>query len=146
MTDAITVIKNDHTGKEMWRYEGTILEREPNRVRLEARFNRDDLALDYVTFRRGDRFVEDYYSDRWYNVFEVHDVEDDHVKGWYCNFTRPAVLGADTIRADDLALDLFVTPDHRTLILDEDEYTALPLSEQERAQVAAALEALLATF
>ena len=143
---AITVIKNDHTGQEVWRYVGTILEREPNHVRLEARFNRDDLALDYVTFRRGDRFIEDYYSDRWYNVFEVHDVDDDHIKGWYCNFTRPAALGTDTIRADDLALDLFVYPDHRTLILDEDEYAALPLSVEERAQVEAALEALLSTF
>ena len=26
--------------------------------------------------KRGDRFVETYYSARWYNIFEIHDRDD----------------------------------------------------------------------
>lgn len=142
MNHAVTVIKNDHTGQEVWRYEGMILERGPTHVRLEARFNRDDLALGYVTFRRNDRFVEHFYADRWYNVFEVHDVDDDHIKGWYCNFTRPAHIGNGIIQADDLALDMFVYPDRRIMVLDQEEFDRLPITDTERAMVAEALEQL----
>ncbi len=138
----ITVIKNDHTGREVWRYEGTLLERTPTHVRLEARFSREDLELGYVAFRRGDRFVEEFYSDRWYNIFEVHDVADDRLKGWYCNFTRPAQLGEDMVSADDLALDLFVAPDGNMLVLDREEFEALPISDQEREEVLKALAEL----
>jgi predicted RNA-binding protein associated with RNAse of E/G family len=142
MGSDITVIKNDHTGTEMWRYEGVILERTPEHVRLEAHFNRDVVDLGYVTFRRGDRFVEHFYADRWYNVFEVHDGESDRLKGWYCNLTRPAEFHDGIVEADDLALDLFVYPDGRQLVLDEDEFAGLPLNEDERAAVRAALDEL----
>ena len=140
----ITVIKNDHTGREVWRYEGTVLVRTSRRVRLEARFNRDDLVLDYITFRRGDRFIEEFYNDRWYNIFEVHDVTDDHLKGWYCNFTRPARLDEHTVSADDLALDLFIAPDGAMRVLDREEFEALPISDRERREVLKALAALQA--
>jgi protein associated with RNAse G/E len=135
----ITVIKNDHTGQEVWRYEGRVLERTANRVMLEALFNRDEVDLDYAVFRRGDRFVEYFYSDRWYNVFAVHDATDDHLKGWYCNIARPAELGETVIRQDDLALDLFVYPDRRMIVLDRDEFEALDLNDPTRS---AALKAL----
>jgi hypothetical protein len=138
----LSIIKNDHTGREVWRYEGVLLERHPNRVVLEARFNRDDMYLDYVVFRRGDRFVEQFYSDRWYNIFEIHDVSDDHVKGWYCNFARPARFADGVIESDDLALDLWVYPDGRHLTLDRDEFDALPITSEERRAVLAALDEL----
>ncbi len=144
MGSDITVIKNDHTGAEVWRYEGAILERTPEHVLLEARFNRDEVDLGYVTFRRGDRFVEHFYADRWYNVFEVHDGESDRLKGWYCNLTRPAAFHDGIVAADDLALDLFVYPDGRQLVLDEDEFADLPISGDERAAVRAALADLRA--
>jgi predicted RNA-binding protein associated with RNAse of E/G family len=144
MGEPITVIKNDHTGREVWRYRGVVLERSPTHVRLEATFNRDDVDLGYAVFRRGDRFVECFYADRWYNLFEVHDVDDDHLKGWYCNFTRPARLSAHEISADDLALDLYVYPDGRALVLDRDEFDALPISAAERAAVLEALDRLQA--
>ena len=138
----ITIIKNDHNGREVWRYEGHIILRKSQHIVLEAHFNRADVHLEYITFRRGDRFVEHFYSDRWYNIFEIHDVDDDDLKGWYCNITRPAFLGDNTIRADDLALDLFVSPDGQTRIIDGDEFDALPISQEERAAAQAALEEL----
>jgi len=135
----ITVIKNDHTGREIWRYEGRVLDRGATWVHLEALFNRPDTSTPYHTFRQGDRFVEWYYSDRWYSIFEMHAVDDDQLTGWYCNISRPAVLGSDTITADDLALDLFVSPSGVMTVLDEDEFAALPLDEDVRAAAEQAL-------
>lgn len=137
--EPITVIKNDHTGEEVWRYEGRVLERDSTAVVLEARFDRDEVDLGYVTIRRGDRFVEHFYTDRWYNVFAVHDVDDDQLKGFYCNITRPAILADGSVRADDLALDVFVFPDGRTLVTDEEEYAEIPLSLDERQKALAAV-------
>ena len=142
MTESIAVIKTDYAGREVWRYDGVILERSATHVTLEARFNRDDMDLGYVLFRRGDRFVEHFYSDRWYNVFEVYDGADGVLKGWYCNITRPARLAENEVRADDLALDLFVYPDRRQLVLDRKEFDALPISAAEREAGLAALAAL----
>ena len=141
-TDPITVIKTDHAGREVWRYEGVVLESDSHYVKLEARFNRDDLVLDYVTLRRGDRFVEHFFDNRWYNLFEVHDKDNDHIKGWYYNFARPAHITDGEVRSDDLALDLWVSPDGHKLILDQDEFDALQIDESERAAVLDALEEL----
>ena len=142
--EPVLIIKNNHLGKEMLRYEGVILDHQPTVIMLEAIFQRDDIDLGYTVFRRGDRFVEWFYADRWYNVFEIHDVDDDHLKGWYCNFTRPAHLAESKVEADDLALDLWVFPDGRQLVLDQDEFDALPLSAFERATVLASLDELKA--
>ncbi len=138
----ITVIKTDHTGKEVWRYQGVVLRRGPQCVVVEAQFNRDDMDLGYAVFRRGDRFVETFYGDRWYNIFEVHDREGGRIKGWYCNFSRPAEIDGSTVRADDLALDLYVYPDGRTLELDRDEFEQIDLDERERQAVLDALDEL----
>ncbi|MBN1120019.1 MAG: DUF402 domain-containing protein [Anaerolineae bacterium] len=140
MSEPITVIKNDHEGKEVWRYEGMVTERRGNSLVIEAPFNMGERDLGYVVFRQGDRFVEYHYTDRWYSISEVHTVGDDSLKGWYCNFQRPAITGNGTIEADDLALDMFVRPDREMLVLDEDEFEALDISEAERAAVLAALD------
>ena len=143
MGETITVIKLDHSGKEVFRYVGQVLARGATWVQLEARFNRDAVPVGAgVVFLRGDRFVEWFYSDRWYNIFEVHGADDDRIKAWYCNVTRPAVLTADSVMAEDLALDLLVLPDGEMVVLDEDEFAALALSEQERTAALAALESL----
>jgi hypothetical protein len=140
--EPVLVIKNNHAGEEVFRYDGVILRRGPTQIILEATFNRDTVDLGYIIFRRGDRFVERFYSDRWYNIFEIHDVDDDHLKGWYCNFTRPAIFDDGRIEADDLALDLWVYPDRRKLVLDREEFDGLPISGEERQSVLAALEEL----
>jgi predicted RNA-binding protein associated with RNAse of E/G family len=140
----ITVIKNDHHGREVWRYEGVVLESTPTSVTLEALFNVEVRDLGFMVLRRGDRFVETFHTDRWYCIFEIHDRQDDVLKGWYCNFQRPAALADGRVSADDLALDLFVYPDHRMLVLDEDEFATLALGEAERVAVLAALDTLQA--
>jgi protein associated with RNAse G/E len=139
MNEQIRVLKMDLKGKVTWQYEGRVLRREPNALVLEAFFNRPDLPFADTVFRENDRFVESFYSDRWYNIFEVHDRDDDAVKGWYCNVGRPAVLTDDQVSYVDLALDLWVSADGRQTVFDQDEFDALELPVGERVQ---ALEAL----
>jgi predicted RNA-binding protein associated with RNAse of E/G family len=138
----ITVHKRDALGRVVWSYVGRELERGANFVRLEALFNRDDLPFQGITLKRGDRFVEEFYADRWYNIFEIYDRDDGGLKGWYCNVGQPMIWdGPNAISYIDLALDLWVAADGTQRILDEDEFAALGLDEKKRQQ---AWEALLA--
>ena len=94
-----------------------------------------------------DKFIETHYTDRWYNIFEIHDRDDGALKGWYCHICKPAVIEAeDLISFVDLALDLWVAPDGVQTVLDEDEFTSLDLDPDTRAQARAALERLQRAF
>lgn len=128
----VVVIKQNPQGEETWRYGGTVLRRTPRGMLLEAFFDRDDRLFHGVWLCRGDRFVEAYFSHRWYNIFEIHHREGGALKGWYCNVTRPARLLDGRIEYVDLALDLLVYPDGSSLLLDEDEFAALSIGEPER--------------
>ena len=141
-----TIIKCDAGGKEVWRYEGSVIRHTENSIIVEAHFNRDDLPFHDIVFGKGDRFVEIYFSDRWYNIFEIHDRSDDQLKAWYCNVTYPAMIGKGIISYADLALDLLVYPDGRQLVLDEDEFAALEIEPADRQQALLALEALQYLF
>jgi hypothetical protein len=76
MSEPVKVLKRDLSGEVVWQYDGRVLERSAEFVVLEAFFNRDDMPFMDVVLKRGDRFVERFYADRWYNVFEIHDVDD----------------------------------------------------------------------
>jgi len=145
--EPITVIKRDLAGLGTFQYSGVLLERGENFVRLEARFNRADMPFQGVVLKTNDRFVEVFYTDRWYNIFEIHDRDDDHIKGWYCNLGHPMVWDAPgVISYIDLALDLWVAADGRQAVLDEDEFDALGLDEGTKAQVRAGLVELQELF
>jgi hypothetical protein len=111
-------------------------------VTLEAAFDHHDEDFHGLRLRRGDRFVETFYADRWYNVFAVHDVESGERKGWYCNLTRPAKIEDGDVWAEDLALDLVVLPDGSQVVLDREEFEALRLAPDELHHALAALEEL----
>ncbi len=138
------VRKLDHAGREVWRYPAVVVREDPGAIVVEANFNRDDLDLGFTTFKRGDRFVETFYNDRWYNVFAVYDRDSGALKGWYANICRPATWDAGQIDCQDLALDVWIDPDGRVTLLDEDEFAALPLTGAERSQARQALDRLLA--
>jgi protein associated with RNAse G/E len=121
--DQIVVRKLDTRGRLVTSYPATVIERFTNGVLLAARWERPPLALGYTTFATGDHFREWFYSDRWYNVFEIAG-SDGALKGWYCNVAEPATFTATEIRCRDLLLDLWVSPDGAALVLDEDEFAA----------------------
>ncbi len=125
MNEPIRVLKLDLSGKVTWQYDGRVLRREPQSVVLEAFFNRADMPFVDVVFKQHDRFVETFYTDRWYNIFEIHDRDDDRLKGWYCNVGMPAVLGEGTVSYVDLALDLWISAGGQQTVLDREEFEAL---------------------
>jgi hypothetical protein len=142
--EILTIIKRNTALEETWRYDGLVLEKDATSILIEARFNRSDLLFHEVFLRHNDRFVERYYADRWYNIFAIHDKDDDRLKGWYCNVALPAEFTPGQIAYVDLALDLLAYPDGHYLILDEDEFEALHLDEATAAKARQALDQLVA--
>lgn len=136
----ITVYKTNADGVDVLHYEGSLVRREGDMICLAALFERADSDLGFVVLREGDLFTEWFYSDRWYNVFRIEDGRNRQLKGWYCNITRPAEIGEDYVRADDLALDVFVKPNGSIILLDEDEFDALNLPPEERIAALRAVE------
>ncbi len=130
-----TIYKRDHDGNPVWHYPATLDYQTETTVCIHAYF----AALfggdveSIITFRMGDLMTEWFYSDRWYNVFQIEDVDDGRIKGWYCNITRPALFYADYLVHDDLALDVFVHPDGAIVLLDEDEFAAIDIPDIDRA-------------
>lgn len=123
-------------------YHGELVQEAPGYRLIHARWERPLLDLGYMTFATGDHFYEHYYTKRWYAVFEIRDM-NGILKGWYCNVTRPARFEPETIRSEDLDLDLFVSPDRtRLLRLDIDEFEARSLACSDPATYAAAYAAL----
>ena len=142
----ITIIKQNPAGEETWRYPGSILKRDEKSLVIEAFFDREDLDFHGMCLCHGDRFVETYFFERWYNIFEIHDRTDDRLKGWYCNVCSPAVEKDGLLMYRDLALDLLVFPNGSQLVLDEDEFAALMISPIEQKMALAALAELEAIF
>lgn len=140
------VIKLNHFGQETWRYKGRVLKQTQSLIILEAFFDRDETLVGDMILLRGDRFLEFYYNNRWYNIFEVHDQNDDHIKGWYCNISHPAIFSSKSVTYQDLALDLLVYPDGQQAVLDEDEFEALPLTPIDRIKARESLKELQLLF
>lgn len=141
--DEVTVVKLNPAGEFTWQYQGQVMERCEQSLTLQAHFNRDDLPFFGIILARGDRFIETFFSNRWYNVFEIHDRVDDHIKGWYCNIAMPAILTDGKVTYIDLALDVLVYPDGSRKILDEDEFDALQISSELREKANHALAEVL---
>jgi len=142
----IKVQKKNPAGEVTYEYEGMLLSRAEHTLVLEALFDRVDMPFMDVVFKTGDRFVEYYYTDRWYNIFAIHDRDDGRVKGWYCNIGRPAVFEDGVVSYIDLALDLWVSSRGEQTVLDGDEFEALELDEESRVGALRGLDELKQLF
>jgi len=142
----IKVQKKNPAGEVTYQYEGDLVRRDENTIVLEALFDRRDMPFQDIVFKTGDRFVEFYYSDRWYNIFEIHDRDDGQIKGWYCNVGMPAVFEEGIVSYVDLALDLWVSSNGNQTVLDEDEFAQLGLEEEVRAGAMLGLQELRLLF
>jgi len=140
------VLKKNLAGEVTWQYEGSLLRRDENSVTVEALFNRDDMPFMDIVLKQNDRFVETFYNDKWYNVFEIYDRDDGTLKGWYCNLTMPADIEDGVVSYVDLALDLWVSVDGRQTVLDEGELAELNLSEEFKKEIFTGLHELQARF
>jgi hypothetical protein len=119
----VTVVKLNTLGEAKIQYEGEIVKRLENGVVVQAYWKQAAKDLGYARFEPGDCFTEYYFSDRWYNIFDIADAGGQR-KGWYCNIAQPASLFDGRIEQVDLLLDVWVDPRGVPLVLDEDEFEA----------------------
>jgi hypothetical protein len=138
---SVVVQKLNSAGEVTVAYETELAERLPNGVRLHARWTRPPLELGYTTFETGDFFIEWFFTDRWYNIFEIHAASGE-LKGWYCNVAEPAAISAGLVACRDLLLDLWVGPQGEMQVLDEEEFALADLDPPLRIGALEALEAL----
>ena len=124
-------------GSQTYAWDGVVLHCDESGIVLRAQFNVDLVELGFTTFRRGDEFVEFYYFDRLYNVFQVSSPEGT-LKGWYANVGLPAELRAEAgeLVYVDLALDVWAHPDGEFIVLDQDEFDTLLTEHVELAEAA----------
>lgn len=142
----VRVQKKNPAGDVVYEYEGLLLRRDEHSIVLEALFDRADMPFMDVVFRMGDRFVEYYYTDRWYNIFAIHDGDNEKIKGWYCNIGKPAAFEDGTVSYVDLALDLWISANGKQTVLDQDEFEELDLTEELRSGALNGLEELKQLF
>ena len=142
----IRVQKKNPTGNVTYEYEGVLLSRDDESITLEAFFDREDMPFQDVIFKKGDRFLEIYYFDRWYNIFEIYDKDDEQIKGWYCNVGMPVVMEGNTVSYVDLALDLWVSTNGGQVVLDEDEFEVMEMSDEMRIEALNGLKELKLLF
>lgn len=140
------VLKKNLAGEITWQYEGAVLRRDETSVTIEAFFNREDLPFQGIVLKQGDRFVETFYSDKWYNIFEIYDRDDGRLKGWYCNIAKPAIIRDGSVSYVDLALDLWVSAEGRQTVLDEDELERLGLDDESERSALDGLRELQTLF
>lgn len=139
----ITVVKLNPLGEPKVQYTGEIARHIPNGVVISAWWMNPPRDLGYTRFETGDHFTEYYYTDRWYNIFDVISASGDR-KGWYCNVAQPAVIFADRIEQVDLLLDVWIDRQGVPLVLDEDEFEVdTTMSEEQRVGARQGLRDLL---
>jgi len=140
----LTVFKQNHIGEPVFSWKGDLLTEDPTCRLVRARFSgADAVPVDKVIFCKGDLMLERYYSDRWYNIFEVHQGSSDQVKCWYINICYPALFSAESIIWRDLALDMVVYPSGEYRLLDEDEFKELTLAPEVRTRCLETVQAIL---
>ena len=140
------IIKQDYLGHEVWEYSGSLVQRHKNKIVIEAYFDREETPVDKLILREGDRFVETYFLDKWFNIYEIQNQQNWELKAWYCNISFPAEFVNNRITYRDLELDLLVYPDGRQKVLDIAEFEVLPLNNQVRSKALQALKELQEIF
>ncbi|MCS7088713.1 MAG: nicotinamide-nucleotide amidohydrolase family protein [Thermoflexales bacterium] len=120
----INIHKCNAQGDRLLTYAGEVIAADTAAVVVRAVWTRGRQVLPYVTLEQGDVFIETFYRDRWYNVFEVRAASGE-LKGWYANITRPPRIAAADLDWLDLATDAWMSAEGRVLVLDEEEFEAL---------------------
>ena len=139
----VTVVKQNPVGDVKIRYSGEIVAHLTHGIVIQASWTLPTRDLGYTVFEPGDLFTEYYYTDRWYNIFDIAHSNGTH-KGWYCNVAEPASIYDDVIEQIDLLLDVWIDSQGNALVLDEDEFASdTTLTQEQRIGAQHGLQALL---
>ncbi len=127
------------------RYPATVLARDPRQITVRAPWQLERIDLGLFQIEPGDVLIETFYTDRWYNIFQVQSAAGV-TRGWYCNLARPARISDTVIETEDLEIDLIVSADRQQVeVTDLDEYEARGLAATE-PETDAALRAAIASL
>jgi predicted RNA-binding protein associated with RNAse of E/G family len=75
---------------------------------------------DEVVLAAGFQIVHFELTGRWFTVGKIRNLQGKHT-GYYCDIVTPPRLSHDGVELTDLFLDLWVSPDLRYKVLDEEE-------------------------
>jgi predicted RNA-binding protein associated with RNAse of E/G family len=124
--DAFHIVKVAPEGHAVTEYPATVVLAHCHGpwVCVEATWTFRSLNIDGLIFEPGDRLLEWFSRDHWYNVFAVYSPDGEY-RGSYANVTYPTRFDPDTapptLAWHDLYLDLIVLPNGEQLVRDEDE-------------------------
>lgn len=143
----LLIRKYDHLGNLKVHYEGRLVSRDVQSrcIVAEAEWISPTARLGYVTLNAGDLFIETFYENRWYNIFQIQSPQGQ-LKGWYANISRPARIVPEAneveIEWDDLALDVWMWPNGKMQTMDEHEFDDIKpeLTADELVQSLAAVD------
>lgn len=130
--NSIQVVKLKANGEISWKYPASVVLRSDRLIVLKSTFDHEDVGFLDVVLQHGDYSQEYFFNDRRYTIFGIRDRENHQLKGWYCDICQPAEFYDHKIVYRDHALDLWVYPDGRMEVMDQDEFDQLDLSEEER--------------
>lgn len=142
----IQVRKLNPNHQETWHYWARVLDNLPDGILLEAFFDGEPRFFHGITLEKDDRFIEQYFTNHWYNIYEIYQKEKGGLKGWYCNIAEPAVITNKGVSFVDLALDVLVFPNGQFKVLDEDEFKKLDLTQDQKSRSLEAVEELREYF
>ncbi len=128
----ITVKKFNPFGKFLLSWKGKVIKSDNNLTVIQGRYRLRRWNLGYMILEPDDIFIEYYFKNKWFNIFEIRGGKDNHLKGWYCNITEPPKISDNEIIFCDLLLDIFISPEGKITIADEDEFEKLNLKEKDK--------------
>jgi hypothetical protein len=142
----VLVRKLNPNHQETWHYWARVKNIFNDGVLLEAFFDGEDRPFYGMKLEKEDRFIERYFTNHWYNIYEIYHKGDGELKGWYCNIAEPTLITHDGVSFVDLALDVLVFPDGNLQILDEEEFGKLDLTPDQKTKSLEAVEELKEIF
>jgi protein associated with RNAse G/E len=140
----VRVLKYD--GLETRRWNARISRREDPLIVLDAEFEFDVQHEIIGDIPRGTRTIEYYWLDRWFNVFQFLE-GDNQTRLYYCNVNTPPTFQNGVMSYIDLDIDVLVAPDFSYQVLDLEEFAVnsaqLEYSNETQQQARAALTELI---
>ena len=71
----IQVHKLNPNHQETWHYWAQVKNILSDGILLEAFFDAEDRPFHGIKLEKNDRFIERYYTNRWYNIYEIYQRE-----------------------------------------------------------------------
>lgn len=115
----VNSLKFDRRIHRSW--TATLISQKGNLLTLVGKFENEICHPKLGVIRRGTVSFEFYWLNRWYNVFRFHEPEGE-LRNYYCNLNMPPSLENGVLNYVDLEIDVLVSKNFETEVLDLDEF------------------------